>query len=297
MRFAFIDAHARIWPVTTLCRVLEVSRAGYYAWRVRPLCDRVQADRVLTATIRKIQRQVNQRYGRPRVRMELRALGFRCGATRVGRLMRQAGLNAKRPRTFRVTTQSDHRHPVAPNVLNRQFSLTRNPQLAACDRVWAADLTYIPTREGWLYLAVVLDLASRRVIGWALRARVDQELALGALRMALTHRGTRGKVSGCLHHSDRGVQYASAAYRRVLAEAGLRASMSRVGDCWDNAVVESFFATLTKELLLDGVFETRGQASRAAFEFIEIWYNRKRRHSSLGYRTPAEYERDVLKAG
>lgn len=297
MRFAFIEAHARIWPVRTLCRVLEVSRAGYYAWRARPLCDRVKDDRVLTATIREIQRRVKQRYGRPRVRMELRALGFRCGTTRVGRLMRQAGLNAKSARQFRVTTQSEHRHPVAPNVLDRQFSLPRNPQLATCNRVWAADLTYIPTRDGWLYLAVVLDLASRRVVGWALRTRVDQVLALGALRMALTHRGIRGGGADRVHHSDRGAQYASTAYRQLLAAAGFTASMSRVGDCWDNAVVESFFATLTKELLLDGVFESRAQASRAVFEFIEIWYNRQRRHSTLGYRTPAEYERDVLKVG
>ena len=297
MRFTFIDAHARIWPVTTLCRVLEVSRAGYYAWRARPLCDRVKEDRVLTATIREIQRRVKQRYGRPRVRMELRALGYRCGTTRVGRLMRQAGLNAKRARQFRVTTQSEHRHPVAPNVLARQFSLPRNPQLATCNRVWAADLTYIPTREGWLYLAVVLDLASRRVVGWALRTRVDQALALSALRMALTHRGVRGAGAGRLHHSDRGAQYASTAYRQLLANAGFTASMSRVGDCWDNAVVESFFATLTKELLLDGIFENRAAASRAVFEFIEIWYNRQRRHSTLGYRTPAEDERDILKVG
>ena len=262
MRFAFIDAHARIWPVRTLCRVLEVSRAGYYAWRVRPLCDRVKADRVLTATIREIQRQVKQRYGRPRVRMELRALGFHCGTTRVGRLMRQAGLNAKSARRFRVTTQSDHRHPVAPNVLDRQFSLKSNPQLAACDRVWAADITYLPTRDGWLYLAVVLDLASRRVVGWALRTRLDQELALSALRMALTHRSVRGGGADRLHHSDRGGQYASAAYRQLLAAAGFTRSMSRVGDCWDNAVVESFFATLTKELLLDGSFASRAEPKR-----------------------------------
>ena len=305
MRFAFIDAHARIWPVTTLCRVLEVSRAGYYAWRARPLCERVKADRVLTAKIREIQQQVKQRYGRPRVRMELKALGFPCGKHRVGRLMRQAGLNAKHARTFRVTTQSDHRQPVAPNVLKRAFALTTNPQLAACDRVWAADLTYIPTGEGWLYLAVVLDLASRRVVGWALRTRIDQALALSALRMALTHRGVRGSVRGSVqgsgadrvHHSDRGAQYASTAYRQLLAAAGFTASMSRVGDCWDNAVVESFFATLTKELLGDRRFATRAAASRAIFEFIEIWYNRRRRHSTLGYRTPVEYEEQVLRAG
>lgn len=292
MRFAFIDAHARIFHITTMCRVLEVSKAGYYAWRARPLCDRVKDDRVLTAKIREIQRQVKQRYGSPRVRMELKALGFPCGKNRVARLMRQAGIRAKSAPKFRVTTQSEHAKPVVPNVLARQFSLETNPQLTERDRVWAADITYIPTREGWLYLAVVLDLASRRVVGWALRTRLDQALALGALRMALDHRGARGG----LHHSDRGVQYASAAYRCVLEQAGFAASMSRVGDCWDNAVVESFFATLTKELLADRVFATRAEASRELFEFIEIWYNRQRRHSTLGYRTPVEYEDELHKA-
>jgi transposase InsO family protein len=290
MRFAFIQSHARIWHITTMCRVLEVSRAGYYAWRVRPLCERVKTDQVLTARIRDIQRRVKQRYGSPRVQMELRALGFPCGKHRVARLMRAAGVSAQRPRAFRVTTASGHHEPVAANVVARRFGLAAHP---AVDRTWAADITYIPTREGWLYLAVVLDLASRRVVGWALRTRLDQELTLAALRMALLHRGARGG----LHHSDRGVQYASIAYQRVLSTAGFRASMSRVGDCWDNAVVESFFATLTKELLGDGVFATRTTASRALFEFIEIWYNRQRRHSTLGYRTPVEYEEQVLRAG
>jgi len=267
-----------------------VSRAGYYAWRARPLCDRVQADRVLTEKIREIQQQVQQRYGSPRVRMELKALGFPCGKHRVARLMRQAGLPAKSARPFHVTTQSAHLYPVAPNVLDRQFARATNPELAERDRVWAADITYVPTQEGWLYLAVVLDLASRRVVGWALRTRVDQALTLAALRMALAHRGARGG----LHHSDRGVQYASAAYQHALAAAGFTPSMSRVGDCWDNAVVESFFATLTKELLDDGVFATRAEACRALFEFIEIWYNRQRRHSTLGYRTPVEFENERL---
>jgi transposase InsO family protein len=291
MRFAFIDQHARIFHITTMCRVLEVSRAGYYAWRARPLCERVKADRVLTAKIREIQQQVKQRYGRPRVRMELQALGFSCGKNRVGRLMREAGLQAKSALKFRMTTQSDHRQPVAPNVLDRQFSLTTNPDLARPDRVWAGDITYIPTREGWLYLAVLLDLASRRVVGWGLSTRLDQELALSALRMALTHRGAQGG----LHHSDRGVQYASAAYQQLLTQAGFTPSMSRVGNCWDNAVVESFFATLTKELLIDGVFASRADASRELFAFIEIWYNRQRRHSTLGYCTPVEYEEDLQK--
>jgi transposase InsO family protein len=300
MRFAFIQAHARRWHVVTMCRVLEVSKAGYYAWAKRPLCDRVRDDRGLTEKIREIQHQVKQRYGRPRVRMELKALGFPCGKHRVGRLMREAGLNAKHRPRFRVTTQSGHAHAVAPNVLDRQFSRASNPHLTQRDRVWAADITYIPTREGWLYLAVVLDLASRRVVGWALRTRLEQELALSALQMALTRRGLcagHQRQHRRLHHSDRGVQYASAAYQRLLHAAGFTPSMSRVGDCWDNAVVESFFATLTKELLVDGIFDSREHASRALFEFIEIWYNRQRRHSALGYRTPAEFERQVLKVG
>ena len=289
MRFVFIQAHERIFHITTMCRVLEVSRAGYYAWRARPLCDRVKDDRVLTEQIREIQRHVQQRYGSPRTWQELRALGFTCGENRVARVMRRAGIRAKSARKFRVTTQSEHAQPIAPNILDRQFAVETHPQP---DRTWAADITYIPTREGWLYLAVILDLATRRVVGWALRTRLEQDLTLAALRMALLHRGARGG----LHHSDRGVQYASASYQRVLTEAGFTRSMSRVGDCWDNAVVESFFATLTKELLVDGVFDSRAQASRELFEFIEIWYNRQRRHSSLGYRSPVQYEKELLKA-
>jgi transposase InsO family protein len=203
--------------------------------------------------------------------------------------MRDAGVPAKVARSFRVTTQSNHQEPIAPNLVNQQFALEQH---ARVDQTWAADITYIPTGEGWLYLAVVLDLASRRVIGWALRTRLTQELALAALQMALQHRGARGGV----HHSDRGVQYASRAYQQMLRDAGFRSSMSRRGNCWDNAVVESFFASLTKELLVDGLFATRAQASRELFEFIEIWYNRQRRHSTLGYRSPVEFEEHVLKA-
>ena len=289
MRFTFIQAHARIFHITTMCRVLEVSKAGYYAWRARPLCDRVKDDRVLTARIREIQREVQGRYGSPRTLQELKGLGFKCGKHRVARLMRRAGIRAKSARKFRVTTQSGHTKPVAPNVLDRKFSVEQHRKP---DEAWAADITYIPTKEGWVYLAVVIDLATRRVVGWSVRTRLDQELAISALRMALTHRGARGG----LHHSDRGVQYASDGYQRLLKQAGFKISMSRVGDCWDNAVVESFFATLTKELLIDGLFETRSQASGELFEFIEIWYNRRRRHSSLGYRTPADYEAVLARA-
>ena len=288
MRFVFIRAHERIFHITTMCRVLEVSRAGFYKWSAQPLAERVQADAVLAARIRAVHTGRRRCYGSPRVHRELRDLGMRCGEKRVARVMRQEGIRAIAPKRYRVTTQSGHREPVAANQLARQFAVDAQPGV---DVVWASDITYVPTREGWLYLAVILDLASRRVVGWAVRTRLDQELALGALRMALQHRGARGG----LHHSDRGVQYASAAYRALLAEAQFTQSMSGVGDCWDNAVVESFFATLTKELLVDGLFESRAIANRELFQFIELWYNRERRHSSLGYRSPVQYETELLR--
>jgi transposase InsO family protein len=289
MRFVFIQAHARIYHVTTMCRVLEVSKAGYYAWRARPLCDRVRDDRVLRERIRQIHHRVKGRYGSPRVHQELRALGLRCGKHRVARLMRAEGLRATSARQFRVTTRSDHGHPAPVNVLARNFRVAATVPSAS---VWMADITYLPTREGWLYLAVVLDRASRRVVGWALRPRLNQELTLSALRMALAHQ----RPSGGLHHSDRGLQYACHAYRQLLARAGFTSSMSRIGDCWDNAVVESFFATLTKELLFEGLFSTRAETRRQVFEFIEVWYNRQRRHSSLGYRTPVQFEAELQQA-
>jgi len=201
--------------------------------------------------------------------------------------MRADGLRAKRVRRFRVTTQSDHRQPVAANYLARRFDPRAYVER---DRVWAADITYVPTGEGWLYLAVVLDLTSRRIIGWCADTRVDQTLTLRALQMALTLRRPTMPV---LHHSDRGVQYASEAYQRLLASHGLRCSMSRSGDCWDNAVVESFFATLKTELVADANWPTRATAYRSLASYIEVWYNHQRRHASLGYRTPVQYERDL----
>jgi transposase InsO family protein len=293
MRFQFVHAHARIFHITTMCRVLEVSKAGYYAWRARPLAERVKADRRLSARIRVIYEETKGRYGSPRVHQELRALGLACGKHRTARLMRAAGLRAKSARPFRVTTQSDHAHAPAPNVLARDFGVPEPTRAtAAAAPVWMADITYLPTAEGWLYLAVILERASRRVVGWALRPHLGQELARSALAMALQHH----RPAGGIHHSDRGVQYASHAYRQLLHQAGFTSSMSRRGNCWDNAVVESFFATLTKELLVDGGFTTRDTAHQAVFEFIEIWYNRKRRHSALGYRTPAEYAEALRKA-
>ena len=286
MRFVFIRAHERIFHITTMCRVLEVSRAGFYQWRAQPLAERVKADAVLAARIRAIHTGRRRSYGSPRVHRELRDEGIRCSEKRVARVMRQEGIRALRPQRYRVTTQSGHRAPVAANHLARRFAVAAQPGLNAA---WAADITYIPTREGWLYLAVVLDLASRRVVGWAVRTRLDQELALGAFRMALRHR----RAEGGLHHSDRVVQYASAAYQALLASAQFTPRMSRVGDCWDNAVVESFFATVTKELLVEGLFDSRVIANRELFQFIEIWYNRQRRHSSLGYRSPVQYEAEL----
>lgn len=294
MRFQFIHSHARIFHITTMCRVLKVSKAGYYAWRARPLATRVTEDRRLRARIRVIYEEAKGRYGSPRVYQELRALGLACGKHRTARLMRTEGLKAKSARRFRTTTQSDHAHPPAPNVLKRDFAVPEpTPAVATAAPVWMADITYLPTGEGWLYLAVVLERDTRRVVGWALRPHLGQELARSALEMALQHHRPAG---GGVHHSDRGVQYASHTYRRRLREAGLTVSMSRRGNCWDNAVVESFFGTLTKELLLTELFPTRDAARRGVFEFIEVWYNRRRRHSALGYRTPAEYAEELRKA-
>ena len=275
--------------MSTLCRVLEVSRAGYYKWRAEPFGKRRQADAALLVHVRQQFYRLRRRYGSPRLHRELRAAGHVCSAKRVARLMRLAGLRAKGAHRFVVTTNSDHAQPIAPNLLGRRFAVGTRGDL---NRRWASDITYIPTRQGWLYLAVILDVASRRVIGWATSVRLDQELVLAAFKMARWRRG----ACGALHHSDRGSQYASAAYQRALRAGGFRCSMSRTGDCWDNAVVESFFATLTKELLDDGVFPTREDARRELGMFIEAWYNRERRHSSLGFRSPVEYEEELRSA-
>jgi transposase InsO family protein len=269
-----------------MCRVLRVARTGYYAWRRRPPSARTCANRQLLTAIRAVHQQSRARYGSPRVTRELQTQGYRCGEARVARLMRTAGVQAKRRRRFRLTTDSRHAHPVAPNVLARQFAV------ATANRVWASDITYVPTREGWLYLAVVLDLASRRVIGWAMRHTLERGLTVDALRMALAQ---RQPGPGVLHHSDRGSQYACGAYQALLGKHGMACSMSRKGDCYDNAVVESFFATLKAELVEDAAWATRDAARTALFEYIEGWYNRERRHSSLGYRSPVQYEVEQLR--
>jgi putative transposase len=264
-----------------LCRVLTVSRARYYQWRARPQSARVVRDTALTSKIRVTFALAKRRYGSPRVRAELVAQGEQVSAKRVARLMRHAGLFAKRPTRFRRTTRSDHPWPVAPNLVARPFHV---PQL---DQVWGADMTFLPTREGWLYLAVILDLCSRRVVGWALSPQLDQHLALRALDVALVQRDS---ARGVTHHSDRGTPYASHAYRARLAAAGLVCSMSRTGDPWDNALVESFFATLKTEAD-HATWPSRAAARTEIGEFIEGWYNRRRRHSALGALSPVDFER------
>jgi len=284
MRFAFILAHALEYYITTMCRVLQVSKAGYYAWVKRPPSARAMADQPLTDQIRAIHRASRGTYGSPRVHAELQAQGEHHGEKRVARLMQDAGIQAKTPRKFCVTTDSKHAHPIAPNQLDRQFAVE---QVAGLDRVWIGDITYLPTHEGWLYLAVVLDLASRRVIGWAMRHTLEGALTRDALTMALAG---RQPAPGVLHHTDRGSQYAAGDYRALLEAHGMTCSMSRVGDCWDNAVAESFFATLKRELVDGADWATRDEARTAVFEYIEVWYNRQRRHSSLGYLSPTAYE-------
>jgi transposase InsO family protein len=281
MRFAFIGRHAGEFSVVWMCQVLDVSLSGYYAWLRRPESRRSRDDRRLLIEIRAIHRQSRRTYGSPRIYRELRERKLRCGRHRVARLMRQDGLEGTYRRKFRVTTNSEHKWPVAPNRLERRF------EVATPDTVWAGDITYIRTREGWLYLAVLLDLYSRRIVGWAMSSRLTRRLPQAALQMAI---GRRRPGAAVLHHSDRGSQYASKDYRDALSEAGFEVSMSHRGDCYDNAPVESFFATLKKELVAGEVFYSRSQAHREIVDYIEGFYNCWRRHSSLGYLSPVAFE-------
>lgn len=290
MRYACIARHRGEYPVRLMCRVLVVSPAGFYAWLTRAPSARAIADERLMLNIRVAHERSDRTYGAPRIQRDLRDDGLAVSTKRVARLMRQARL-AGEPGHRRAprTTDSAHADPVAPNVLARQFDVSGG----RLDRVWVSDLTYVPTREGWLYLAVVLDLASRRVVGWAMGPSLEVGLALGALRMAIA---ARRPPAGLLHHSDRGSQYTCAEYTAVLAAHGMLASMSRKGDCWDNAVAESFFATLERELIARRDWRTRAEARQAIFQYIEIRYNRVRRHSTLGYVSPAQYETQLRSA-
>lgn len=264
-----------------------MSRSGYYAWLSRePSAADVRREE-LTAEVKAVHDEVKGRYGSPRIHAELVAQGHACGVNFVAQVMREAGIAAKTTRKFRQTTDSNHSMPVAENVLDRAFD-PDEPNTS-----WCADITYIPTREGWLYLAVVEDLFSRRIVGWSMDATMESRLVVDALEMALAARlkGSSSSGSGLVAHSDRGSQYASEHYQRRLAEERIVCSMSRRGNCWDNAAMESFFASLKKELVHDEDYTTRDQAKASIFEYIEAFYNRVRRHSALGYVAPDEYER------
>jgi putative transposase len=282
MRFRIIEDCRDEYPIRVLCDALGVSPSGYYAWRTRPESARKAANRQLLADIQRLHDQHRKRYGAPRIHAALRAQGRTVSRGRVERLMHRHGIRAQRPRAYRVcTTDSNHALPVAPNRLDRDFSP------AAPNQVWLTDITYVPTDEGWLYLAVILDLFSRKAVGWAMRDHLRTELPLAALTMAVQR---QRPAPGLLHHSDRGSQYASAEYRKALKDHGIVQSMSRKGNCWDNAPMESFFGTAKSELVHHQRYPTREAAKRDLFAYIEAYYNRQRLHSALGYITPEQAE-------
>ena len=282
MRFRFIEDHRDAWPVRVLCDALGVSASGDYAWRGRPESASAAANRALLGDIRWIHAQHRGRYGAPRIHAALRAEGRPVGRGRIERLMRRHGIRATTRRRFRVvTTDSKHGLPIADNLLDQSFVATRPNQ------VWLADITYVPTNEGWLYLAIVLDLSSRKMVGWAMRDHLRQELTIAALTMAIQR---QQPARGLIHHSDRGSQYAAGAYRALLNANRIVPSMSRKGNCWDNAPMESWFHTLNTELVHHTRCASRDEGRRDLFAYIETYYNRQRLHSALGYRTPEQAE-------
>ncbi len=285
MRFAFIQDHQGEFPVDLLCDVLKVSRSGYYAWKERPLAAQAVRRAELLGQIREVFTENREVYGSPKIHRELDAKGVACSVNTVAKLMRQNGIRSKATRRFvPKTTDSRHDHPIAKNTLARQF-YPDDP-----DTVWVADITYIPTAQGWVYLAVVIDLCTRMIVGWATATHLRAELACNALRMALTQRKPK---KGLLHHSDRGVQYASAEYQSILAAHGAETSMSRRGNCYDNAVAESFFSIVKREMTHHENYADHSEVHFSLFDYIEIFYNRQRRHSTLGYRSPAEFEKHI----
>jgi putative transposase len=284
MRYQFIENHKHEFPIVVMCQVLAVSESGFYAWRKRPTCQRQREDAQITQDIQQVFNDHQGRYGSPRIHRELCDQGRSLSRKRVARLMQRAKLSARPKRRRVMTTKRDLTHPVAPNLLNREFTAT-NP-----NKKWATDITYIPTAQGWLYLAVILDLYSRMVVGWSMSGSCDEKLVERALDQALAR---RRPDPGLLHHSDRGSQYTSHAYQAYLQQAGIQASMSRKGNCWDNAAMESFFGTLKEECIGKRIYASRDEARLALFTYIEAYYNRVRRHSTLGYVSPFIYERMV----
>ena len=281
MRYAYIERRRDHYPVRQMCRLLGVSASGYYAWRKRPESLRAERDRELLVRIRHVHAASKGVYGSPRVRAELVANGVRVGRHKVAQLMRTARLRGCPKRRYRTTTKRDPSHPVARNLLNRDFTADRP------NRRWAGDITYIPTRQGWLYLSVVIDLYSRRVVGWSMSRRSGRHLVVDALRMAVEARQPEGPL---IHHSDRGGQYSSDDFRGELARHGITCSMSSTGDCYDNAVVESFFGVLKRERVITVRYRNQDEARADLFEYIEVFYNRKRRHGYLGNVSPVDFE-------
>ena len=287
MKFRFISAHREAFKVGRMCTLLKVSRSGYYAWLSRPESRRSCENRALKDKIRVFHAASHSIYGSPKIYKDLIGDGVRCGKNRVARIMRESGIRSRTKKKFKATTNSRHNLPVAPNLLNQDFTVD------APDRTWVSDITYIHTEKGWLYLAVLLDLFNREVVGWATSSRMTRQLAIDALQMAL---GRQTPEKGMIHHSDRGSQYASGDYQKILSTHGMTCSMSRKGNCYDNAVAESFFRLLKTEWVNHYRYLSRSQATQSLFYYIEIFYNRKRRHSALEYATPQEYKSFSLAA-
>jgi len=282
VRFHFIDSVKKAYPLCLLCKVMQVSRSGYYSWRNRGQSARDEEREKLIPKVKEIHKTSRGTYGSRRIAMELESVGTHCGKHKAGTLMRLAGVQAKQRKKFKATTNSKHSLPVAPNLLQRQFTVS------ALNMAWVGDITYIWTTEGWLYLAVVIDLYSRRVVGWSINKRMTKQLVKDALLMAIWR---RKPSPGLIFHSDRGSQYCSHEFQKLLKRHGIRSSMSRKGDCWDNAVAESFFGTLKQELVFWVKYITRDHAKRSIVDYIEMFYNSTRRHSYLDYMTPMQFEK------
>lgn len=270
-----------------MCSTLQVSSSGYYDWLLRPESPRNIANKALTEKIKEVFKESRETYGARRIHFDLQAQGQQCGKNRVSRLMKKEHLVPKTKKKFKATTNSKHNLPIASNLLNREFNVNQP------NSHWVGDISYVPTNEGWLYLAVILDLYSRKVIGWAMDSRMTADLVTSALLMAIWR---RKDVKGIIMHSDRGSQYASRLHQELLTQYGLNCSMSRKGDCWDNAVAESFFHSIKGELINHETYQSREAAKQSIFEYIEIFYNRKWRHSYLGYLSPEEYENMAVAA-
>ena len=287
MKYAFIQSQCDSFAVTRLCEIFNVCRSAYYDWCTRLPSRHQQEDEKLATKIKNSHENSRQLYGARRIQDDLKDEGFVVSKARVGRLMKREGLHSKRRNNFKITTNSNHNFPISPDLLQRNFAVEQP------DRAYVSDITYIWTSEGWLYLAITIDLFSRLVVGWSLSSRMFAKLVADALNMAIT---TRNPEPGLIHHSDRGSQYASGAFRAILNEYGFKGSMSRKGDCWDNSVAESFFKTLKTELIYDQHYATREEARLDIFEYIEVYYNRQRKHSSNGYLSPFNYEQQWSKA-